>query len=163
MVVNTCNAPAMTGAALAAIIVAGVLALLSVILVIVRSLTRRAANQLQTHVEMTGQRLVRGPEYGSFRGAEKAFGRVKCDGAIAATDEHLLLQKAIGGRVEVPFREVVGVEVCKAFLGSWRAGQPVLVLMTRDENRIGFFVRDTDAWVGLIREHMTDSEQTTHA
>jgi hypothetical protein len=157
------NVPAMSGGAIAAIVVIGVLALLGAIILTVRSLVRRAAARLQAHVTSTGQRLLRGPEYGSFRGAEKALGRVKCDGAIAATPDGLILQKAIGGRVDVPFCDVAEVEVCKAFLGSWRAGQPVLVITTHDDNRIGFFVQDSDAWAALIRKHKTDSEQTHHA
>ncbi len=140
------------------IIVIGVAALLAVIFGTVRWLVRRAASELLAHVEATGQGLVRGPEYGSFRGAERIHGRVKCDGAIAATAEKLMLQRAIGGRLDVDFADVVDVTTEKAFMGSWRAGQPVLVLKTRMDNRIGFFVQDTEAWETLIREHMNNRE-----
>lgn len=140
------------------VIAAGVGLLVISVLGLVRWLVRRAGAQLQAHADATGQAIIRGPEYGSFRGAERMHGRVKCDGALAATDKTLLLQKAIGGRIEVEFADVTGVTPEKAFMGNWRAGQPVVVLRTRDDNRIGFFMQDTDAWIALIREHMTHSE-----
>jgi hypothetical protein len=74
------------------------------------------------------------------------------------TNQKLLLQKAIGGRVEVDLADVVDVTIEKAFMGNWRPGNPVLVLKTRTDNRIGFFVRDIEAWETLIREHMNNSE-----
>ena len=135
------------------LIVAGVVAVDLFVTLFVVLRTRRSGLEAEMTAELAGcgETLLAAPEAGSFRGAKFDYGKVKCDGVIAATEKRLIFRKLIGARVEVPLSDVVDVKAEKSFLHARRLGVTHLVLHTREGNEIGFFVRDVNRWIDLLR------------
>ena len=106
----------------------------------------RIRAELDLEIRQSGEGILVFPEAGSFRGARSRYGRLKCDGVIAATDRRIVFRKLIGAGLEVLLADVVGLREDKWFLQSYRSGRRHLILQTRDGNEIGFLVRDNERW-----------------
>ena len=101
-------------------------------------------------MQMSGETFVLGPEIASFRGATAKYGRIKCDGVIGMTSEEIIFIPFVGNRMTIMLNQLKGVGEKKNFLGSHRAGIPVLVLHSKEAD-IGFFVRDILRWQNTIK------------
>lgn len=106
----------------------------------------KKANSIITDIAMKGEKIIISPEWGSFRGATKRFGRVKCDGLIVLTDKKIIFEKLTGGSINLNLNEVSSVDEEKTFLGEIRAGFSHLVIQLNDTTRIGFYVKDMQKW-----------------
>jgi len=121
-----------------------------------RARNRRAAAALSAELAATGERVIRGPESGVYRGATDRFGRVKGNGTMVLTDRRVVFQKILGARVEVPFAELAKVREARAFLGSVNS-MMVAVLVLRDGNEVGFSFADHASWMAVFREQLPDA------
>lgn len=136
------------------LVVALVAAQAFALVAIVRWLRRRSAErtaEIVRELEASGERTLRGPEAGVYRGGSGGFSRVKGNSVLALTDRRLLIAKLVGARVEVPTRDIASVREEKWFLRSAVGGQVHVVVTTRGGDEIGVFVRDRDAWIAELR------------
>lgn len=98
----------------------------------------------------SGERIVRGPSSGVYRGATAHYGVVVGNGTIWLTDRRLVFHKRSGGVVEVPVARIVGTHQAKSFNGGRVGGQTHLVVSTSDPAEVGFFVDDDQGWATAI-------------
>lgn len=122
---------------------------------LIRFAKRRAAAltaQLAQEIDASGERLLRGPEHGVYRGGSGSLPRVKGNAVIALTDRRLVFAKLVGARVEVATPDILGEREEKRFLRSAVGGQVHLVLSLRGGDELGFFVRDREAWLRTLHD-----------
>lgn len=98
---------------------------------------------------MSKEIFVIPPEFASFRGATKMYGRTKCDGIIGLTENNVIFIPLVGRKIEIPINSIYSVTEEKKFLGSYRAGLSFLVLHGRELD-IGFFVKDNSKWQNTL-------------
>lgn len=137
------------------LLVVGIVApLIAVWVPLLRWLRRRHAGRtaaLAAELAASGERVLRGPEPGNYRGASaEGYSRVKGNCVIAATDRRIVYRMLVGAGGEIPLERIVDVGERKAFLGSLVGGQVHLVLTLADGGEVGFFVRDVPAWRELL-------------
>ncbi|OPX21630.1 MAG: hypothetical protein B1H04_06330 [Planctomycetales bacterium 4484_123] len=106
----------------------------------------RLKRELTRELQTCGEAVLIGPEAGSFRGARRGYGRIRCDGIICATERRVIFQKLMGSRIEIALSEVTGIREARWFLHRGRVGWLHLILIMRDGNEIGFYVRDNERW-----------------
>jgi len=136
------------------------IALLQVIIwvPVIRWMRKRSAAAeaaLEAEISASGERVVRGPEQGEYRGASGGYSQVKGNCRLVLTDRRLAFVKLTGGRVDVPVDQIVGVREEKAFLGSVVGGRTHVIVKTRDGSEVGFFAKDQTAWVSALRPTTT--------
>ena len=118
-----------------------------------RSVAAQAA--LEAEIAASGERVVRGPEQGEYRGASGGYSQVKGNCRLVLTDRRLAFVKVTGGRVDVPVDQIVAVHEAKAFLGTVVGGRAHVIVRTRDGSEVGFFAKDHAAWVSALRPSPT--------
>jgi hypothetical protein len=106
--------------------------------------------------------LVHGPTRGSFRGADREYGKVKCDGRLYLTDQRLIMLTATGRRIELPLAEIADATIETSFHGAVRLGQPVLVVHLRDGNRVGFFAPELEQWQQVLLSRRSPRNSPLH-
>ena len=106
-------------------------------------------------LESSGEKLLRGPEKGIYRGATQGFGAVRGNGVIMLTDRRLVFRKMTGGVVEIPVKKITGSHEAKVFMRSVVGGQTHFVVDTSDKAEIGFFVADNAAWAQALKRAST--------
>lgn len=136
------------------------IALLQVIICvpIVRWMRRRSAAAqaaLEAELSASGEKVVRGPERGEYRGASGGYSQVKGNCRLMLTERRLSFVKLTGGRVDVAVDQIVSVHEAKAFLGNAVGGRTLVIVTTRDGAEVGFFARDHAAWVSALRPATT--------
>jgi hypothetical protein len=111
---------------------------------------------LPSAVLQPGERIVHGPESGSYRGGSGDHPKVKGNGVLALTDRRLvfvgLLQKDTLPKVDVPVADITAVREEKWFRRARSGGRTHLVLTLRSGDEIGFFVRDNAAWTAALHQ-----------
>jgi hypothetical protein len=114
---------------------------------------RAAAAQaaFEAEVSASGERVLRGPEPGVYRGTSGGLSQVKGNCQLVLTDRRLVFLKRTGGRVDVPVDQIAGVGEASAFLHSVVRGRTHVVVTMRDGSEVGFFARDHAAWVRALR------------
>jgi hypothetical protein len=101
--------------------------------------------------EARGERLLRGPELGVFRGTTvPGYPSVKGNCILALTDQRLLVRRIVGRPFEVPDTQIRGVRQDAVFLSSSRVGH-THVIIELDRGEIGLFVGDNQGWVDAFR------------
>lgn len=116
---------------------------------LVRRWRRRSAEQItafQNEAVTTGERIVRGPEQGVYRGATGSYPAVKGNGTLFLTDRRIWVCRMTGSVAEVPLAKVVGTHRSPWFLGARVASRTHLVVETSDPAEVGFYVDDLDGW-----------------
>jgi hypothetical protein len=109
----------------------------------------RVAAALIEEVAAAGERVVRGPDPGLYRGGSGGRSRVKGNGVAVLTDRRLVFRKAIGAAVDVPVADIVAVREAKWFLRSY-VGKMHVVLTLRDGAEVGFILHEHAAWMDLL-------------
>lgn len=136
------------------VMVVGILVVVTAInlivwLPIVRKL-QRMPEDLCRELAAAGERIERGPERGSYRGATATYGVVKGIGIVALTDRRLVFRKAVGKEVAVERRDIVGVRTEKWFMGSRVGGREHVIVKTASGAEVGFFFQDQAAWLAAL-------------
>lgn len=111
-----------------------------------RESARVAAEMLSEVSDSTDERLVAGPENGSYRGSSGGHGKVKGYGVLVLTDRRLVFRKLMGATVEIPVHTITGTERTKWFRGARSGGATHLIVTTDEPAEVGFYVKDLDAW-----------------
>ncbi len=140
------------------LLVAGIVALQVAIWVPIfvwlRRRSRRVTAAFEAELAATGERVIRGPESASYRGASAAgFSHVKGNCKITATDRRIVFRMLVGEGGEIALDRIVDVREDKVFLASRVGGQVHLVLTLREGGEVGFFVGDVKAWTTLLQTH----------
>jgi hypothetical protein len=115
---------------------------------------RRLRERLSTELSNLSEEPILPLQRASFRGAEREYGRVKCDGVAYATAQALVFHTILGKRVEIALADVTGFEENAWFLGAAHGGKTHLILHLRGGNRVGFFTADNDAWREALAPHI---------
>lgn len=111
-----------------------------------RRQSNRFASDFAVQADMTGERIVKGPEPAVYRGGTGPYSKVKGNGTMILTDRRIVFRKLTGGLVEVPRSKVIGIRQTKGFNGSRVGGTTHLVVATSDPAEVGFFVEDMAPW-----------------
>lgn len=149
----------MGGLALVLLILLAVVALQAAILLpMLRTWRRRSKRfvaDFRAQADLSGERIVKGPERAVYRGATGTYSKVKGNGTLILTDRRLVFRKLTGGMVDVPLSTVTGARQAKGFNGSRVGGMTHLVVATADPAEIGLFLDDVDAWEGALAAQMS--------
>lgn len=135
----------------------GILGFQLVVWILILRWLRRASAQrlgeLRAELATTGERVLLGPEPGSYRGASSGSGypRARGNGAVVLTERRLLVRRLAGAPVEVPAAELAGVRTDRWFQGAWAGGHMHVIVKTRAGAELGLFVGDVDAWVAALQ------------
>lgn len=117
------------------------------IVIWLRRKSARASAEIASEIAaIQGERLVAGPENGSYRGGSGGHGKVKGNGVIVLTDRRLVFRKLLGATVEIPVHTIAGTKTSKSFLGARTGGSTHLIVITTEPAELGFYVKDVDAW-----------------
>ena len=83
-----------------------------------------------------------------YRGADMHFGNVKGNGVICLTEKRLIFNKVTGQKIEIKRAEIKEAIVEESFKGksSFATRGKHLIIKTMDGNRVGFLLRDAEAW-----------------
>ncbi|WP_167101020.1 hypothetical protein [Mycobacterium sp. DL592] len=129
--------------------IAAVLALIALpIVLIFRGKYRAAAGELDT--ELAAETIIRPLEKGNYQGATApGFPAVKNSGRIALTRRRLVFVTLTGTRIEIPVDAITGLRLAKVFKGNVVGSWTHLVIRTA-AGEIGFFVKDTNAWLQAL-------------
>lgn len=111
-----------------------------------RRKSARFATAMVSESDLRGERLIAGPEKGSYRGSSGGHGKVKGNGVILLTDRRLVFRKLVGDALEIPVQTITGTGRSKSFLGSRSGGATHLVVTTTEPAEVGFYVANLDAW-----------------
>jgi hypothetical protein len=121
---------------------------------IVLVLRRRTAARL---VELTaelatgGERVVRPPAPGSYRGASATgFARVKGNCVIALTDRRVVYRMLVGPGGEIALTRVTAVREDPWFRGARKGGRTHLILQVDGDGEVAFYVADHAAWLTAL-------------
>lgn len=116
------------------------------LLIWIRKLKEELKFLLKEELRKTPDSIVMKPQNGSFRGADKEFGRVKCAGVMYATDKRLIFHSLFGKHIELSYNDIKALHENKWFLSAYRSGRLHLIFETKDDNRIGFLVHNNEEW-----------------
>jgi hypothetical protein len=117
------------------------------IIIWIRRKSARALAELASEVAaLEDERLVAGPEKGTYRGSSGGHGKVKGNGVIVLTDRRLVFRKLLGASVEVPVHTITGTKRSRSFLWARSGGATHLIVTTTEPAEVGFYVKDLDAW-----------------
>ena len=117
-----------------------------------RKVFQRQLSRARSEIAGSGERILIPPERAKFTGAARGYGRVRCDGVIAATEKRLLFWRLCGFLIEVVLDQVTGVREERWFRGYFRAGCRHLVVELSDGNQVAFYVANPDRWLELFGE-----------
>ena len=138
------------------LLVAGILALLTAIMVPlllwVRKRTRRLVAEMGEQLAASGERIVLGPAPGMYRGGTGGFPRVKGNAVLALTDRRLACSMVVGKPFDVPLDKLASVREDKWFLSAYRSGCMHLILQLSDDTAVGFIVNDHGRWMEAVRQ-----------
>lgn len=111
--------------------------------------TRLLAQDMLEQCRIEGKRIIMEPQAALFRGSDSEFGNIKCNGVLCLTDSNLMFEKVVGQRIEIGRDEIAGASVQDTFKGKTYVGigRKHLVLRTRNNNRIGFLMKNAKEWV----------------
>jgi hypothetical protein len=137
-------------------LIVGILVAVALLVIAVLAWFRRRLHRLigslSAELATTGERVLRGPEHGVYRGGTAGYSQVRGNGVVALTDRRLLCQKLVGGRIEVPIAAIAGTREATWFLRSAVTTQTHLILQLRDGSEVAFFVSDHPAWLADVHE-----------
>ncbi len=149
-----------TGAVVVLIVVILVIVVVVSEMVIIR--LRRQKQVVQARWTAEGATFRRGPELANYQGLASVSVPLRGTGVLALTDSDLRFARALPRReFRVSLDQIVKVEKMRSWHGSYRAGQPVLVVSfrndaptagTESEDAIGFIVRDAPGWLDAIAQ-----------
>jgi hypothetical protein len=135
-------------------IVAGVGAVIAMVLIpLFRSLGRKSRqwlDDLHAELALSGERIVLGPESGSYRGGTGGYSVVRGNATLVLTDRRVLVRKVSGGVVEIPRHRIVATREAAVFLASRIGGKIHLIIVTDDPAEVGCFVADRAAWAAAL-------------
>lgn len=106
-----------------------------------------AVAALETELATSGERTVRGPERGLYRGGSGGYSGVSGTATMVLTDRRLLFVKATGGRVDVPRDQIASVRESKAFRGAIRGRQVHVVMSMKGGAEVGFIAANPQEWL----------------
>lgn len=143
-----------SGSFVAILIIAGVMALIFAVVVVV---TRRVgagaearADDLRAEVEHLGEGWLIPLQGASCLGSRRAFRNSKGNGVLGLTGRRVVFEPISGERVSVPLPRVAG-----ARLGEWRRASGAgrrrhLALALDDGDEVGFLVDDPGEWTSAL-------------
>ena len=108
------------------------------------------AAALEAELAASGERIMRGPEGGLYRGGSGGYSGVGGNATIMLTDHRLIFLKVTGGRVEVPRAQIVSVRKSRSFRGALRGGKMHVVVSTVSGAEVGFIAAAPDEWLTAL-------------
>ena len=134
------------------LLVTGILAINALIwITIIYWLKRRIevikSKMREEHGSGNGKFIIE-PISALYRGADMHFGNVKGNGVICLTEKRLIFNKVTGQKIEIERAEIKEAIVEESFKGksSFATRGKHLIIKTMDGNRVGFLLRDAEAW-----------------
>jgi len=113
---------------------------------------RRLQHEMRQTIDSSGEKMVKAPEIGRYRGASApGYGRVGGLGVVAMTSRRVLFSKAVGQSVEVALDQVSGIRT-QPFNNPNRT-RVFLELKTGGD--VVFSFRNPDVWQQSISELST--------
>jgi hypothetical protein len=115
-------------------------------------------DKIRRELASTGERIVHGPERGSYDGATgNAFPRVTGLGVLTLTDRRLFFRKLGGKEVTLPLTMIAGVResaTFSRFQGSVRrrGGSQYVILKTQEGAEVAFAIKNAShpAWISAL-------------
>lgn len=110
---------------------------------------KKSLNNIKNEMhKQCNSRFIIEPKSALYRGSDKHFGNIKCNGVICLTENSLIFKKTTGQQIEIKRAEITEAKVEECFKGkfSFGTGSKHLVVKTKDGNRVGFLVRDANIW-----------------
>ncbi len=116
-----------------------------------RKKTARFVEEMRADLAASGEKILRGPEPGVYRGASDRYPPVKGNCVLALTERRLVIRRLMGDPIEVPVAEFVGVREDPWFLRSYVGGRPHVIVALGGGAELGFFAANHGKWMNAIR------------
>jgi hypothetical protein len=110
----------------------------------------RMAAELKRDLETSGDKILRGPEPGLYRGGSGDFSIVKGNGVAVLTERRLIFRKIMGAPIEIPVSDLVGVREDKWFLRATNGHAHVIVKL-KSGAEVGFIFRQHAEWMAVVK------------
>jgi len=108
--------------------------------------------EVKTDIRRHRERKVIGPESAHFSGSKREYGKVKGLGILALTEQRLLFNKIGGSLFAIGVDSIKSVENQKVFNGAYKGGKLHLVITLKDDNQVGFIVKDNAKWLKKLQQ-----------
>jgi hypothetical protein len=111
--------------------------------------TQVLALKLRDECRAAGKKMLIGPQLALYRSIGSTISDVQDNGIICLTDRDVIFEKLTGQRTDISRDDIeeVTIEDAPADRTAKATGGQFLVIKTKDDNRIGFIMRDADRWV----------------
>ena len=107
------------------------------------------ARKLRDECREAGKKLLIGPQLALYRSIGSTISDVRDNGIICLTDQDVLFEKLTGQRTDISRADIeeVTIEDTPADRAARATGGRFMIIRTKDDNRIGFIIRDADKWL----------------
>lgn len=137
------------------IIVLVMLLFWSLVLSWIKRKSKSLKEEFMLFCQQSGEKIVIEPQACLYRGSDFKFGNVKGNGVICLTDKSIIFEKLTGQRIIIQRSDIEKVSEEKWFKGKASYGTGAkyhLVIHTGDDNKVGFLMRDTEAWKSQLNK-----------
>jgi hypothetical protein len=114
--------------------------------------------EMRAALDATGEKIERGPERTTYRGASADYTKVKGLGVVALTARNLVYRPILGKQIAIPLDQLVSLRQDKWFLRSYTGGRLHTILKLRSGTEVGFFFTDSSAWLAALQAVITRQE-----
>ena len=111
--------------------------------------TQVLARKLRDECRTAGKKLLIGPQLALYRSIGSTISDVRDNGIICLTDQDILFEKLTGQRTDISRSDIekVTIEDTPADRAARATGGRFMVIKTKDDNLIGFIMRDAGKWL----------------
>ena len=111
--------------------------------------TQVLARKLRDECRTAGKKLLIGPQLALYRSIGSTISDVRDNGIICLTDSDVIFEKLTGQRTDISRADIdeVTIEDTPDDRAARATGGRFMVIRTKDDNRIGFIMRDADKWL----------------
>lgn len=141
--------PSLSISLVIAVVVVAAICIWAIILFWIRRKTQDIAHAFKARSREMGETLIIDPQSCVYRGSDREYGNIKGNGVIALTNKRILFKKLIGQEIVIELSHISGTSIENTFKGetAFATGAQHLVVVTTDDNRIGFLVRNAEKWI----------------
>ncbi len=126
----------------------------TVLYLVWRIMRGRMEEKLNQDVSFAGEYFLLGPQTGMYF-KRVGIAKISSIGVMALTNKRFIFRMVFGRGVEILYEDIAGLSAAKWFHGTYRNGQPFMILTLRDDSEIGFQTRDQETWAEQIQGHMS--------
>jgi hypothetical protein len=111
--------------------------------------TQLLARKLRDECRAAGKKMLAGPQLALHRSIGSTISDMRDNGIICLTDRDVMFEQLTGQRTDISRADIAEVTIEDTPLdrAAKATGGQFMVIKTKDDNRIGFIMRDAGKWL----------------